>query len=120
MRPNPNRGRVYRRCACRDSHGKQLGTRCPKLTNPRHAAWAFAVGKPSVDGKRRTMRRSGYSTKVEAAEALSKVLECERAGVHLDDTETVAHYLNTWLTSIVARDLSPLSDQSSTCVPTPR
>lgn len=106
MRPNPNRGRVYRRCACRDTNGKQLGTRCRKLTNPRHGTWAFAVDKPTVDSKRKTMRRSGYPTKTEATEALSKVLECERAGVHLDDTETVAQYLTTWLDA-KARNLKP-------------
>jgi hypothetical protein len=97
MRPNPNRGRVYRRCACRHRNGKQLGARCPKLTNPRHGTWAFAVDRPRADSKRKTMRRSGYTTKTEASGALSKVLECERAGVHLDDTEPVAQYLTTWL-----------------------
>ncbi|MEU4218253.1 site-specific integrase [Actinoplanes sp. NPDC026623] len=97
MRPNPNRGRVYRRCACRDNNGRQLGTRCPKLANPRHGVWAFAVDRPTVAAKRKTMRRSGYATKIEASEALSKVLECERAGVHLDDAETVAQYLTSWL-----------------------
>jgi len=40
MRPNPHQGRVYRRCACRGDDGKQLGTRCPKLTNARHGTWA--------------------------------------------------------------------------------
>jgi integrase len=106
MRPNPNRGRVYRRCACRDSRNKQLGPRCPKLTNPRHGNWAFAVDRPNVGGKRKTMRRSGYTTKSEADEALRKVLECERAGVHLDDTETVAQYLTTWLDT-KSRNLKP-------------
>jgi hypothetical protein len=97
MRPNPNRGRVYRRCACRNDDGKQLGTRCPKLANPRHGIWAFAVDRPAADSSRKTMRRSGFTTKAEASEALSKVLECERAGVLLDDTETVAQYLISWL-----------------------
>ena len=38
MRPNPNRGRVYRRCGCRDTNGRQLGARCPHLANPRGVA----------------------------------------------------------------------------------
>ena len=97
MRPNPNRGRVYRRCACRDSNGKQLGTRCPKIANTRHGTWAFAVDLPSLDPRRKTMRRSGFATKTDAADALTKVLECERSGVRLDDTETVASYLTAWL-----------------------
>jgi hypothetical protein len=97
MRPNPNRGRVYRRCACRDDEGKQVGTLCPKLANPRHGTWAFAVDRPTANSKRKTMRRSGFSTKAEASQALSKLLDCERAGVRLDDTETVAQYLTSWL-----------------------
>jgi hypothetical protein len=97
MRPNPNWGRVYRRCGCRNSTGKQLGPRCPRLTNTRHGTWAFAVDMPSLEGKRKTMRRSGYTTKTDASAALTKTLECERAGIHLDDTETVAQYLTSWL-----------------------
>lgn len=97
MRPNPNRGRVYRRCACRDTTGKQIGARCPKLSNPRHGTWAFAVDRPNAENKRKTMRRSGFATRTEANEALRKVLECERAGIHLNDAETVAQYLTSWL-----------------------
>ncbi|NMO53425.1 site-specific integrase [Actinoplanes sp. TBRC 11911] len=97
MRPNPHRGRVYRRCSCRDDGGKQLGTHCPQLTSGGHGTWAFAVDLPSADGRRKTRRRSGFATKAEAADALAKVLECEHAGIQLDDTETVAHYLSGWL-----------------------
>jgi hypothetical protein len=95
MRPNPHRGRVYRRCACRGSNGKQLGTRCPKLTNARHGTWAYAVDLPTLV-RRKTMRRSGFLTKAEAPAALTTVLQCERAGVSIDDTETVADYLHRW------------------------
>ncbi|GLI01059.1 hypothetical protein [Phytohabitans aurantiacus] len=72
MRPNPNRGRVYRRCGCRDTNGQQLGARCPQLANPRHGSWAFAVDMPSPDGKRKTMRRSGYDTRADARTALGR------------------------------------------------
>jgi hypothetical protein len=71
MRPNPNRGRVYRRCGCRDEHGRQLGSRCAQLANPRHGAWAFAVDMPSPNHRRKTMRRSGYNTRSEARAAFS-------------------------------------------------
>lgn len=96
MRQNPNRGRVYRCCACRDNNGRQLGPRCPKLVKARHGGWGFAVDLPSLD-KRRTMRRTGFSTKAAASEARAHVLECERSGVSLDDNETVATYLTQWL-----------------------
>ena len=42
------------------------------------------------------MRRSGFATKAEASAALTNVLQCERAGVGIDDTETVADYLHRW------------------------
>jgi len=43
MRPNPNRGRVYRRCGCRDGHGRQLDAHCLQPANPRHGNWAFCA-----------------------------------------------------------------------------
>ncbi|GGL20690.1 site-specific integrase [Mangrovihabitans endophyticus] len=96
MRQNPNRGRVYRCCACRDSTGKLFDPHCPQLVKARHGGWGFAVDLPSLD-KRRTMRRTGFSTKAAASEARAHVLECERVGVSLDDSETVAAYLTRWL-----------------------
>jgi len=59
---NPNRGRVYRRCACRGADGRQLGARCPKLTNRKHGTWTYAADLPTLDGKRRTRRRSRFAT----------------------------------------------------------
>ncbi|WP_071806062.1 Arm DNA-binding domain-containing protein [Couchioplanes caeruleus] len=116
MRPNPNRGRVYRRCGYRDSHGRQLGTRCPRLSNTRHGSGAYAVDMPSLNGKRKTRRRSGYATKTEASTALAKTLECERAGVHLDDTETVAQYLTGWLQER-SRTLKPTPSSATATTP---
>jgi integrase len=52
------------------------------------------------------MRRSGYATRADARTALARVLECERAGVHLDDAQTVADYLVGWLDT-KARRLRP-------------
>lgn len=72
MCSNPNRGRVYRRCACRDDNGRQLGTRCPELSHSKHGTWTFAVDMPSLDHMRKTMRRGGFATKAEAQIALNK------------------------------------------------
>ncbi|USX56248.1 tyrosine recombinase XerC [Lentzea sp. HUAS12] len=94
---NPNRGRVYRRCACRGTDGRQLGARCPKLTNRKHGSWTYAVDLPSLDGKRSTRRRGGFATKADAQAALGKVLEYERTGIVIDDRQTVATYLESWL-----------------------
>jgi integrase len=108
MRPNPHRGRVYRRCACRDcTTGRQLGARCPQLAaNPRHGTWGFAVDVPSLSDRRTTMRRGGFATRTDARAGLAQVLDCERTGVHLDDRETVAGYLAGWLQA-KARTLKP-------------
>ena len=104
--PHTHRGRVYRRCACRHA-GKQLGAHCPELTsNARHGTWTFAVDLPSLTGKRATMRRGGYPTRKAATAALTRVLDCERAGIWLDDRQTVADYLTTWLTE-KSRTLKP-------------
>jgi integrase len=104
--PHTHRGRVYRRCACRHA-GKQLGAHCPKLTsNARHGTWTFAVDLPSLTGKRATMRRGGYPTRKAATAALTRVLECERSGIWLDDRQTVADYLTTWLAE-KSRTLKP-------------
>jgi hypothetical protein len=70
MRTNPQRGRIYRRRACRGTDGKQLGARCPQLaTSGKHSTWTFAVDMPSLTGKRTTMRRSGFTTKTHAQAA---------------------------------------------------
>ena len=104
--PHTHRGRVYRRCACRHA-GKQLGARCPELTsNARHGTWTFAVDMPSLTGKRATMRRGGYATRKAATAALTRVLDCERSGIWLDDRQTVADYLTTWLAE-KSRTLKP-------------
>jgi integrase len=97
MSRNPNRGRVYRRCACRDTASRQLGARCPELANRRHGRWAFAVDLPTINGDRKTMRRCGFPSQAKARDALHRVLACERAGIHVDDRQTVADYLNRWL-----------------------
>ncbi|WP_170166759.1 tyrosine-type recombinase/integrase [Lentzea atacamensis] len=89
---NPNRGRVYRRCACRSADGRQLGARCPKLTNRKHGAWTYAVDLPTLDRKRRTRRRSGFATKADAQVALSKVLKYERTKASTLKPTTMANY----------------------------
>ena len=92
------RGRVYRRCACRDESGRQLGAACPELaTDSKHGTWTFAVDVPSTDGKRKTMRRGGHATRKAAEGALSGVRDRYGAGVRVDDRETVAKYLRAWI-----------------------
>ncbi|ROR38186.1 site-specific integrase [Kitasatospora cineracea] len=94
------RGRVYRRCGCRDTAGRQYGARCPRLNaHSDHGRWAYAVDLPATAGKRETRRRSGFPDKNEALAALQLFLAVERTGIALNETLTVAEYLTEWLLS---------------------
>ncbi|MBT2466410.1 hypothetical protein J7E97_00650 [Streptomyces sp. ISL-66] len=98
MRTSAGRGRIYRRCGCRDSHRCQLGARCPHLvTDSEHGTWSFAVDVPTPDHRRTTVRRSGFTTQDSAEQALSRFLEGEAGGYNADPNQTVAAYLNGWL-----------------------
>lgn len=57
---------VYRRCGCRGENGKQLGAKCPQLSDPKHGLWAYFLSygsepDPNQPGKRRRrqFRRGG-------------------------------------------------------------
>ena len=94
------KGRVYRRCGCRRADGKLAGASCPKLAaDDKHGTWGFAVDLPSVDGRRKTLRRGGFTTKREAARELAKIAARVGASVKIDDRETLAQYLDDWLRS---------------------
>ncbi|MFF2745990.1 tyrosine-type recombinase/integrase [Kitasatospora sp. NPDC058048] len=98
MRSTAKRGRVYRRCGCRDDQRRQLGARCPLLaTDPHHGTWTFAVDShTTLDGRRHTVRRGGFPKKKAAKKALHRFLEGERTGFSCDPDQTVADYLDEW------------------------
>ncbi|MEU7599433.1 site-specific integrase [Streptomyces sp. NPDC040724] len=98
MRTSAGRGRIYRRCGCRDPQHHQLGTHCPHLTtDSQHGTWNFAVDVPTPDHHRTTVRRGGFPTQDSAEQALGRFLEGEAGGYNADPSQTVAAYLNTWL-----------------------
>jgi hypothetical protein len=97
MRTTVNRGRVYRRCGCRDQNHRQLGARCPALhTDPGHGKWSFAVDLPNPE-RRATIRRGGFPTAEAARTALRRLLEGAAAGFNADPNQTLADYLTEWL-----------------------
>ena len=109
---NERKGRVYRRCSCRDEAGKQLGQTCPRLlSDGKHGTWYFAVDVPNTAGKRRTMRRGGFPTKAAASRALNDVTSRVVQGVQVDDRETVASFLARWL-QVKAGDSKPITVRS--------
>ncbi|WP_156179081.1 tyrosine-type recombinase/integrase [Saccharothrix sp. ST-888] len=98
--PNPgkDRGRVYRRCGCRDDHRRQLGTTCPRLaTDLRHGTWAFAVDAPPIDDHRHTIRRAGFPDELDARTALRRFNEGLALCVITDPRQRTAEYLRDWL-----------------------
>jgi len=89
-------GRVYRRCGCRTEE-KPMGAGCPLLkSDGKHGTWTFAVDLKSLDGHRKTLRRSGFPTECKAKDELKKVTDRARTSVKNDDRETVAQYLPKW------------------------
>ncbi|MFE6157740.1 tyrosine recombinase XerC [Streptomyces sp. NPDC056486] len=92
------RGRIYRRCGCRDIQRRQLGARCPRLiTEYDHGTWTFAVDLPTPRSRRTTVRRGGFHDHDTADLALRKFLEGQAGGFNADPNQTLAAYLTTWL-----------------------
>jgi len=91
------RGSTFKRCACRDENGKQLGKSCPKLGGKRHGSWYFVTSVPGADGRRRQMKRGGFATKGDAEQALDDIVGKARRGERIDDKLTVAQWLEFWL-----------------------
>ncbi|MGW2329578.1 tyrosine-type recombinase/integrase [Streptomyces sp. NPDC001700] len=98
MRSATARGRVYRRCGCRDQQDKQLGSRCPRLPGESdHGTWTFAVDLPSPAHRRRTVRRGGFPTQHDASDALERLVASDGNGFFADPNQTVGDYLTAWL-----------------------
>jgi integrase len=67
-------GSIYRRCECRGEDGKLLGNACPQLKRKAHGSVALRQElPPDADGKRRTFRRTGYTSVAEAQGDLSRL-----------------------------------------------
>ena len=98
MGQRAQRGRVYRRCGCKDGHGKQLGAWCMRLLEEaEHGSWTYCVDLAPEDDRRRTRRRGGFASEAEAAQELAAVLEGELSGAYEERRTTVADYLRRWL-----------------------
>ncbi|CAM5315302.1 tyrosine-type recombinase/integrase [Streptomyces abikoensis] len=107
----------YRRCACKepklDSNGapivnvdgsiqtRQLGARCPDLNKKKnHGAWYFTIElEADASGRRKRVRRGGFTTKTEAEQEAKKVSDQADKGINVDSNETVEQFLTTWLKS---------------------
>ncbi|MBV6703319.1 site-specific integrase [Kitasatospora aureofaciens] len=96
--PTQDRGRVYRRCGCRDTHRRQLGAHCPRLLcDPDHGTWTYAVDVPWPDTRRHTVRRGGYPNEDAARTDLHRFLDGKAYGYSPDPRQTTGDYLLAWL-----------------------
>lgn len=67
-------GGVTKRCECRGTNGKLLGTACPHLAKKSHGALALRQELPlDAEGKRRPFRRTGYTSVKDAQTDLDRI-----------------------------------------------
>ncbi|MCQ8190135.1 hypothetical protein [Streptomyces rugosispiralis] len=75
MRTTADRGRVYRRCGCRDTHHRQLEAHCPRLpTDSHHGTWTFAIDVPAPHQRLTAVRRGGHTALYRCLAMLSNAL----------------------------------------------
>jgi hypothetical protein len=94
------RGRVFKRCRCRDPEtGKDLGTKCPLLKRKGHGTWWFRYDAPrGPDGQRRRPLIGPFATEKDAEDALAVELARTTGGGHVQDRSVlVSGYLDNWL-----------------------
>jgi integrase len=99
------RGSVYKRCQCRDDHGRRI-----KGCRKAHGSWGYTIdaGRDPETARRRQVSRSGFSTRDLAEQAMTKEMSALDAGVWADDRAlTVEAWLEQWLTETAARGVSP-------------
>lgn len=84
-------GSTFKRCACADETGKQLGARCPKLRGARHGSWYYQLRVP---GQQHPVKKGGFVTQAAAAAALGDLKARLSMGLEIK-SRTVAE----WLTS---------------------
>ena len=112
---------IYRRCGCTEfvyqggkpvltpkgkKKRRELGTQCPKLTkDPNHGTWGYQIDADPLPGsgkKRRTIRRTGFSSSTEAAFERAKVLSQGKTVAQRqvpDDQRRAGEVMDTWLDS---------------------
>lgn len=89
---------VFKRCGCTDRDtGRQLTANCPRLAQPGHGSWYYAVQVTTVGGRKARYRRGGFTTRDDAIAAGQAILDgpADQAAA---GAWTVARWLRYWLT----------------------
>jgi hypothetical protein len=104
------RGTTFKRCACRDEGGKQLGQSCPQLRSTRHGSWYFVLRVP---GQQHPVKKGGFATQAAADKALQALRSKVTSGTDLTaGQQTVADYLEEWLAGKAGPPLTHLRVRS--------
>ena len=77
-------GSVFKRCGCRDSRGKLLGSACPRLKSRSHGSWSFKVELAAGSSGRRRTGQGGFMTRRDAEVALTDLLDRVNKRTHVD------------------------------------
>jgi integrase len=88
---------VFKRCGCTGAAtGRQLAAHCPRLGEPVHGSWYYAVQVTTVGGRKARYRRGGFPTREAAVAARQAILDGP-AGEAVAGAWTVARWLRYWL-----------------------
>src|SRR5687767_2444269 len=79
--------------------GRQLGSGCPRWTDPAHGRWYFAVQISTPTGRRVRVRRGGYGSLAAAEQARQKLPRLPAAAA-AGRSWTMRRWLEQWLTAI--------------------
>jgi integrase len=107
------RGEPFKRCGCKDEQRRDLGRRCPRLTERGHGAWFYRYSEPtSPDGRRRQPLVGPFPNKTAAAKDRVDRLSRLNQGLPTaaDRTTKVADDFDRWLAS--RSHLSPRTQQT--------
>jgi hypothetical protein len=100
---NGSRDIVFKRCGCTSEEtGRQLTSECPRLFEPGHGSWYYAVQVTTVGGRKARYRRGGFPTK-EKAVAARQILLDGPSGEAAAGAWTLARWLRYWPSRACAR-----------------
>ncbi len=89
-------GTTFKRCGCRNSHGRRLEQNCPRLAERGHGSWYFHCSAPNLFGRSERVRRGGFASQAAARQARDTTL-ADNAARRTGDGWTVERWLRHWL-----------------------
>jgi hypothetical protein len=95
---------VSRRCGCLDNDGRQYGTRCPRLKDPKHGTWGYRFGtgtlidRKSGRPKRLQISKGGFPTRKAALDAEAAERAKAARGSYVKPSSVIlGEYATEWL-----------------------